>query len=221
MNSDTLGELRSRLSMTDIEVKITNPASQSNYASNISRSPVNGANLVSTLQSNQNIPSPSSPLSSLSSASSTSSPPTASANAGLRIIKEASVTSESNQVPSPKALKLEGNSANKKSRKNKTPIACRGQQRKVATSKASNPAKDIPTLSAIGNNFNISNIHLKDRGMDMIAEKSTNSSTFPTGAPNMSNSGDTNGLPMPPGNPGIKSYSDFMRNLAAKYNNNE
>merc|ERR1711936_129665 len=55
---------------------------------------------------------------------------------------------------------------------------------------------------------------------DMIAEKTTNS-TFPTGASTMSNSGDANGLSLPPPNPGIKSYSDFMRNLAAKYNNND
>ena len=223
MNSDTLGELRSRLSMTDIEVKISNPASasQNNYSSNISKSPVNGAAITSGLQSNQNIPSPTSPLSSLSSASSTSSPPTASSNLGLRIIKEASLNSEINQATSPKIPKLDNNSANKKSRKSKTPIACRGQIRKVSPSKSTNPTKDISTLSSVGTNFNISNIHLKDRGMDMIAEKTTSSNTFPTGVPNMANSGDTNGLPLPPPNPGIKSYSDFMRNLAAKYNNNE
>ena len=223
MNSDTLGELRSRLSMTDIEVKITNPASasQSNYSSNISRSPVNISNSTSGLQSNPNIPSPSSPLSSLSSASSTSSPPTASANVGLRIIKEASLNSEINQATSSKVSKLDNNSASKKSRKSKTPIACRGQPRKISASKSSHLTKDISTISSVGTSFNISNIHLKDRGMDMIAEKTTNSSTFPTGSSNMSNSADTNGLPLPPPNPGIKSYSDFMRNLAAKYNNNE
>ena len=222
MNSDTLGELRSRLSMTDIEVKITNPtpAPQTNYSSNISRSPVNGVGFSSGLQSSQNIPSPSSPLSSLSSTSPTSSPPTASANTGIRIIKEASVTVESNQALSQKPLNFGNSVGSKKSRKSKTPIACRGQQRKVSASKSVNSTNNISSILSVGNNFNISNIHLKDRGMDMIAEKTTNS-TFPTGASTMSNSGDANGLSLPPPNPGIKSYSDFMRNLAAKYNNNE
>ena len=225
MNSDTLGELRSRLSMTDIEVKITNstPAPQSNYSSNISRSPVNLPSVASGLQLNHNIPSPSSPLSSLSSASSTSSPPTASANTntGLRIIKEASLVGEISQVTASKPQNIGSISVSKKSRKSKTPVACRSQQRKVSSLKSSISNKDISNISSGGSNFNISNTHLRDRGMDMIAERTSNSNTLPTGAPNMSSTADINGLPLPPPNTGIKSYSDFMRNLAAKYNNNE
>ena len=122
MDSDAIGELRSRLSMTDIEVKITNaapPSSQSNYPSNISRSPINGPSAACGLQSNQNIPSPSSPLSSLSSHSSNSSPPTANSNTGLRIIKEASLVGDASQISSPKTYQVGNTSVSKKSRKSK------------------------------------------------------------------------------------------------------
>ena len=223
MNSDTLGELRSRLSMTDIEVKITNstPVPQSNYSSSIPRSPVNLPSVAPGLQISHNIPSPSSPLSSLSSASSTSSPPTASANTntGLRIIKEASIIGELSQVTASKSQSIGNISVSKKSRKSKTPVACRSQQRKVSTLKAPISNKDLPNLTSGGINFNLNNTHLKEHGMDMIADKTSNSNTLST--PNMSSAADINGLPLPPPNTGIKSYSDFMRNLAAKYNNNE
>ena len=226
MDSDAIGELRSRLSMTDIEVKITNaapPSSQSNYPSNISRSPINGPSAACGLQSNQNIPSPSSPLSSLSSHSSNSSPPTANSNTGLRIIKEASIVADASQISSPKTYQVGNTSVSKKSRKSKTPVACRNQQKKVTAPKSTNSIKDSTSISSVGGVLNLTNIYGKDRGMDMIAEKNPNTNnTLSTGGPNMShNITDSNGLPLPPPSTGIKSYSDFMRNLAAKYNNNE
>ena len=223
MNFDTLGELRSRLSMTDIEVKITNstPVSQSNHSSNISRSPVNVPSVASSFHLRQNIPSPSPPLSSLSSASSTSSPPTISSNTGLRIIKEASLVGEQSLFSSQKVQQTGNSAISKKSRKSKTPVACRGQQRKTASAKPTCSDKDISVIPSGGSNLNLATLHLKDRSIDMIAEKTSNINKLSTGAPNMSNNADINGLPLPPPNTGIKSYSDFMRNLAAKYNNNE
>ena len=222
MNSDALGELRSRLSMTDIEVKITNSASQPNYSSNPQRSPVHGISVSSGLQLNQNIPSPSSPLSSLSPNSSTSSPPTAGSNTGLRIIKEASLVGDVSQASPFKTQQIGNTSINKKGRKSKTPVPCRSQQRKISNSKSASSNRDVTSISSGGSSLNFTNIHNKDRGgMDMIAEKISNTNALSAGAPNMSNTSDINGLPLPPPNTGIKSYSDFMRNLAAKYNNNE
>ena len=224
MNSDALGELRSRLSMTEIEVKITNstPTQQSTYSSNLSKSPVNITSIASNIQHQQNIPSPSPPLSSLSSASSAASPPTSASSTGLRIIKEASVVSELNHTSISKAQPNENSTNNKKSRKNKTPVACRSQQqKKVSASKPPSLNKDVSVLSAGGTNFILSTNRHKEHRMDMIADKSSSANVLSTGPSTVPVNPEVNGFPPPPAGTGIKSYSDFMRNLAAKYNNNE
>ena len=99
--------------------------------------------------------------------------------------------------------------SNKKSRKNKTPVF--RQQRRPSSGGEENSGNGSPKNS--------------------IDQRASSSPESPISLPNLPTSEAEkrtsaaamlfNEPPLPPPPGGIKSYSDFMRSLAAKYNNNE
>ena len=102
-----------------------------------------------------------------------------------------------------------GQNSNKKSRKNKTPVF--RQQRRPSSGGEENSGNGSPKNS--------------------IDQRASSSPESPISVPNLPTSEAEkrtsaaamlfNEPPLPPPPGGIKSYSDFMRSLAAKYNNNE
>ena len=89
----------------------------------------------------------------------------------------------------------------KKSRKSKTPI-CRSQRKLQLT-------EDSKLESQIAGKF-AESVLMRSKEMELAEKKGPKAS--PEAVP---------GLPPPPPGTGFKSYSDYMRSLAAKYNNNE
>ena len=97
-----------------------------------------------------------------------------------------------------------GININKKSRKNKTPVF--RQQRRPSSGGEENISNgNLSPKNIIENRASSS----PESPIASEAEKRTSAALLINEPP----------LPPPPG--GIKSYSDFMRSLAAKYNNNE
>ena len=91
----------------------------------------------------------------------------------------------------------------KKSRKNKTPVFKR---------RPSSGEENTGTMSPKSND---------PRGSSSPESPATSSDAGDSKRPQVASSLLINEPPLPPPPGGIKSYSDFMRSLAAKYNNNE
>ena len=97
---------------------------------------------------------------------------------------------------------------NKKSRKNKTPVF--RQQRRPSSGGDDNSGTGSPKNSIDQRASSSPDSPISVPTPTSEAEKRTSAAAMLINEPP---------LPPPPG--GIKSYSDFMRSLAAKYNNNE
>ena len=91
------------------------------------------------------------------------------------------------------------NGTNKKSRKSKTPVF--RQQRRPSSGGEENQSPQSPKMQD----------HRASSSPESPVTSEVEKRPLPT----------VNEPPLPPPPGGIKSYSDFMRSLAAKYNNNE